>query len=115
MTAWLFVRATPVLLVERLRDGVSALPDEPEDQLPRAIPKSAPRSRGRETIDEVVSRTNAQAARRTAPRPRPTPEPAPAAPSLDAILDKISAKGIDQLTAEERQFLDDYSKRRRDG
>lgn len=116
VTAWSFVRATPVLLVERLRDGVSALPDEPpEDQPPRAFPKSAPRARGRETIDDVVSRTNAQAARRAAPRREVRPEVTPEAPSLDAILDKISAQGIDQLTAEERQFLDDYSKRRRDG
>ncbi len=115
VTAWSFVRATPVLLVERLRDGVSSLPDAPaEDQLPRAIPKSAPRSRGRETIDDGVSRTNAQAARRATSRRQVRPEETPAAPSLDAILDKISAKGIDQLTAEERRFLDDYSKRRRD-
>ena len=113
--AWSFVRAAPVLLVERLRDGVSALPDEPEDQLPRAIPKSSPRSRGRETIDDVVSRTNAQAARRTAPRRDRSPEPAPAEPSLDALLDKISAEGIDRLTADERRILDEYSKRRRDG
>lgn len=117
-TAWLFVRATPVLLVERLREGVSALPDEPpDDQPPRAIPKSMPRSRSRdrETIDDVVSRTNAQAARRSSPRRRAKTEPSAPAPTIDTILDKISAQGIDRLTDEERRVLDDHSKRLRDG
>lgn len=117
-TAWLFVRATPVLLVERLRESVSAMPDEPpDDQPPRAVPKSLPRSRSREreTIDDVVSRTNAQAARRATPRRRAKPETPLSAPTIDGILDKISAEGIDCLTDEERRVLDDHSKRLRDG
>ncbi|MBX7119044.1 MAG: rhomboid family intramembrane serine protease [Gemmatimonadaceae bacterium] len=119
-TAWLFVRATPVQLAETLRDGVTALPDEPpEDQLPRAVPRTAPRSRAkdRDSIDDVVSRTNAAAARRSsAPRRRAKPEAPPAAPpTVDAILDKISAEGIDRLTDEERRILQDHAKRMRDG
>ncbi len=116
--AWLFVRATPVLLVERFREGVSALPDDPpEDQPPRAVPKTLPRSRARdrETIDEVVARTNAAPARRTPTKRRVEPKnPAPP-PSMDMILDKISAEGIERLTDEERRVLDDYSRRMRDG
>ena len=34
-------------------------------------------------------------------------------PTIDAILDKISAEGIDQLTDEERRVLDDHSRRLR--
>lgn len=119
--AWLFVRATQVTLVEQFREGVSALPDEPpDDQLPRAIPKTLPRSRtrDRDTIDDVVARTNAAAARRTSsPRRRATQEPAaaPEPPTIDAILDKISAEGMDGLTPEERRVLDDHSRRLRDG
>jgi hypothetical protein len=30
------------------------------------------------------------------------------------VLDKISAKGIESLTQEERRFLDEVSKRKRD-
>lgn len=119
-TAWLFARATSVLLVERFREGVSAMPDEPpEDQPPRAIPRTLPRSRAqRETIDDVVARTNAEAPRRRstqrreAPRASATDEELP--PSLDAILDKISAEGLDRLTPAERQVLDDHSRRLRD-
>jgi len=114
---WLFVRATPVLMVERLREGVSALPDDPpDDQPPRAFPKSLPRSRARdrETIDDVLSRTNAAAARRTTPPPRRTQqEPAAEPPSIDAILEKISAEGIDRLTADERRALEDQARRLR--
>jgi hypothetical protein len=36
------------------------------------------------------------------------------APTIDQILDKISAQGIGQLTPEERQLLDEHSRRLRD-
>lgn len=119
--AWLFVRATQVTLVEQFRDGVSALPDEPpDDQPPRAVPKTLPRSRARErdTIDDVVARSNAASARRTSSsRRRVNPEVAAPAepPTIDSILDKISAEGLDGLTADERRVLDDHSRRLRDG
>ena len=122
--AWVFARATSVLFVERFREGVSAMPDEPpEDQPPRAVPKSLPRSRAqRETIDDVVARSNEAGTPRTQ-RPAPTrrrqnPERAAEAdgpPTIDAILDKISAVGLDRLTPAERQVLDDHSRRLRDG
>lgn len=121
--AWVFGRTTSVLFVERFREGVSAMPDEPpEDQPPRAVPKTLPRARGqRETIDEVVARTNAETARRNAPTRRrrdaetPTATDVPAPPPIDAILDKISAEGMDGLTPDERQVLNDHSRRLRDG
>lgn len=115
-TAWAFARSTRVLFVERFREGVSAMPDEPpDDQLPRAVPKTLPRSRSqRESIDDVVARTNAQSARRQAPaRPR-SAQPSGPPPSVDAILDKISAQGVEALTPEERRVLDDHSRRLRD-
>ncbi len=119
--AWVFARSTSVLLVERFRDGVSAMPDDPpEDQPPRAVPKTLPRSRAqRETIDDVVARTNAEGTRRALPtRRRKDPERAPSAdvpPTIDAILDRISAVGLDRLTPDERRVLDDHSRRLRDG
>jgi membrane associated rhomboid family serine protease len=120
-TAWVFARATSVLFVERFREGVSAMPDEPpEDQPPRAVPKTLPRSRSqRETIDDVVARTNADTARqrstaREAKAPAQDTAP-PAPPTIDAILDKIGREGLDRLTAEERRVLDEHSRRLRDG
>jgi membrane associated rhomboid family serine protease len=122
--AWLFVRGTQVLFVERFREGVSAVPDDPpEDQPPRAFPKTLPRSRSRErdTIDDVVARSNAESARReVGPRARQdlkTPPPQSMAvvppPDIDTILDKISAEGMDGLTLAERRVLDEHSRRLR--
>lgn len=119
--AWVFTRATNVLFVERFREGVSAMPDEPpDDQPPRAVPKILPRSRAqRETIDDLVARSNAETTRRPATPVRPTSvrqmEAAPQLPlTLDAILDKISQQGLEALTADERRLLDDHSRRLRD-
>ena len=115
---WLFMRATPVLMVERLREGVSAQPDEPpDDQPPRAIPKTLPRSRAREreTIDDVVSRANAAVPRRAAPKRRAPPEVTAEPSTIDAILDKISAEGKERLTAAELRALEDRARRLRDG
>lgn len=114
-SAWLFTRATQVLLVERIREGVSAQPDDPpDDQPPRAVPRSSPRARGqRDTIDDVVARNNAAARRRTEPPSRSVAE-SHAPPTVDAILDKILTNGLDRLTDEERRILDDHSRRLRD-
>jgi hypothetical protein len=66
----------------------------------------------------VVARANAAPPTRRAPTARRRAEPqAPATaapPTVDAILDKILAEGIDQLTDEERRVLDDHSKKLRD-
>lgn len=64
----------------------------------------------------------ARASAPAAPAPQPSaPPPARAmatkvapAPTIDQILDKISAQGIDHLTDEERQLLDEHSRRLRD-
>lgn len=111
---WLYLRTTMGISLGQFRDGVSALPDDPpEDSVTRAIPRS-PRGRARrEQIDDVVARTNAAAARRTQPSRRAIEGPR-APVTMDQILDKISAQGIDSLSAEERRVLDEHSRRLRD-
>jgi membrane associated rhomboid family serine protease len=53
-------------------------------------------------------------------QPRPTRSAAgnrsddPQTAEVDRVLDKISAKGIESLTQEERRFLDEVSRRKRD-
>ena len=117
---WLFLRATAAVNISRLRQSVSQVPDEPDDVPPRAVPKSMPRSRGRaslQNIDDVVAQSNAAVAKRP---PRRTPRAAPPATDatnatdLDRVLDKILAHGLGSLTTDERQLLDDESRRRRD-
>ena len=48
------------------------------------------------------------------PRARAMATNAAPAPTIDQILDKISAQGIDHLTDEERQLVDEHSRRLRD-
>jgi hypothetical protein len=50
-----------------------------------------------------------------APRPGPGPQTGdPQATEIDRVLDKISERGLASLTPEERQFLDEVSRRKRD-
>lgn len=111
---WLYLRMTAAVNLERLRQGVSPVPDEPEDVPPRAVPRTLPRSRTREreNIDDVVARSNAAVAKQTA-SPRTARETRTELTALDRLLDKISAQGLESLTPEERRLLVEESKRRR--
>ncbi|HEX7546818.1 MAG TPA: rhomboid family intramembrane serine protease [Gemmatimonadaceae bacterium] len=111
---WLYLRMTAAVNLEQVRQSVSPVPDEPEDVPPRAVPRTLPRSRAREreNIDDVVARSNAAVTRRTA-SPRAVRETRAELTTLDQLLDKISARGLESLTAEERDLLVEESKRRR--
>jgi len=89
---------------------------------PSARIRSAARPR-RRTIRPVPAprrpRTVSRTASAEAP-PRPTGNPSPRAAeileearSIDAILEKISTRGLDSLTPEERKALERFSERRR--
>ena len=111
---WLYLRMTASVNLNQLRSGVLPVPDEPEDVPPRAVPRAMPRSRAREreNIDDVVARSNAAVAKHS-PAPRATRTPQTAPTTLDQLLDKISAQGLESLTPEERRLLVEESKRRR--
>ncbi|HEX5435583.1 MAG TPA: rhomboid family intramembrane serine protease [Gemmatimonadaceae bacterium] len=115
---WLYLRASSAPGIDRLRHRISRVPDEPEGSPPQAIPHSPPRARERPEIDEIVARSNAAVANKQGKRQSPllplsrrfgkkkTEE-------LNRVLDKISAKGIESLTPEERVLLEEMSKRLR--
>lgn len=111
---WLYLRMTAAVNLDRLRQGVSPVPDEPDDVPPRTVPRSLPRTRNRErdNIDDVVARSNAAVAKQ-AVSPRAARQPQTGLTTLDQLLDKISASGLESLTAEERRLLVEESKRRR--
>lgn len=110
--AWATLRAAPSAALKRLRRSVNALPDEPDEPMPRAIPRSAPRARPAEqaTIDDVVAQANAAPATRPASRVA-RPEIRPGTETLDRLLDKISERGIESLTADEKRWLEEASKK----
>lgn len=85
----------------------------------RFLSVPAPRRRARDVArDPAPAPESVPSARPTTPsvppRERAMAANAAPAPSLDAILDKISAQGLAYLTPEERRILDDHSRRLRD-
>lgn len=112
-TAWLYLKTPSQQSLDRLRQRINQVPDIP-DEPPRAVPRQAPRPRERGSeADEVVAKSNAMVARPVTPKPVPRPPVAPVAAGseLDQLLDKISAQGMDSLTSEERQRLEEAAKR----
>jgi membrane associated rhomboid family serine protease len=110
---WLLLRTPSPRRLEALRQRISPVPDEP-DETPRAVPRVPPRTRERPEADEVVSRSKAVATRRPAHPVRRIPIDQFRGEALNLVLDKISAHGLDSLTADERRLLEEMSKRLRD-
>lgn len=75
-------------------------PIEPEEPVRRAEPA-------------MMAQTGAGAPERSAPVRRPTRPADGVEAEIDRVLDKISAQGLASLTASERRFLDEVSKRKR--
>ncbi len=113
--AWLYLwwRAAP--RVERLRQRISQIPDIP-DEPPRAIPRTQPRPRERMSeIDEIVARSNAMATRQHPAQSASLSSRVgkEKADELNLVLDKISERGLDSLTRDERRLLDEMSRKLR--
>ena len=114
---WLYLRTPPAASIERLRQRISPAPDYQDETPPRAIPRTLPRQRTqRDEADEIVAQSKAMAAQHPAARAVVTPVRTSGeirASELDRVLDKISAGGLDSLTADERAQLDAMAKRLR--
>lgn len=84
----------------------------------RFLSAPAPRRRARDLAPDPAVPPETTPARpptpAAPPRERAMATNAAPAPTLDAILDKISAQGLAHLTPEERRILDDHSRRLRD-
>ena len=116
---YIYLRVSSFGGLDNFRRWVSPVPDEPDDSF-RAVPRRSPRNRDRtgrpEVIDEIVAKSNAVAARpaRSALLTRPDDDsPSPSADRLDMVLDKISKQGIESLSSEEQQILEEMSRRLR--
>jgi hypothetical protein len=111
---WLYLRAASVPSLDRLRQRMSQIPDVP-DEPPRAIPRTHTRSRERTTeIDEIVARSNAMAAKRQSTTlSLPGKVGKQKSELLNLVLDKISERGIESLSGDERRLLEEMSKQLR--
>jgi membrane associated rhomboid family serine protease len=97
--------------MDQVRQRVANIPEA--DEPPRAIPRNPPRRERADEVDDVVAKSKATIAKRavaTTPSPRRTET---RADELDRVLDKISQHGIDSLTSDERNVLEEMSKRLR--
>jgi membrane associated rhomboid family serine protease len=122
VTGWLYLRMAASMNIDRLRQRVAPVADEP-DEMPRAFPRSLPRQRAerdlRPEVDEIVQQSQAAIAERaTRERHHEPVRPAAAAAAsstdLNLLLDKISAHGIDALTQAERKRLEEAARRLKD-
>lgn len=110
---WLYLRTSARVSLASMRRHVEPVPDLPEEDLPRAVPKSHRPPRTHDA-DDAVARSKAATSQATRTRSTETTKPTESeAVRLNRVLDKISASGIESLTSDERQLLDDASKRRR--
>lgn len=111
---YLYLRFSAAHGIERLRQRISQLPDVP-DETPRAIPRAQPRTRERTSdIDEIVARSNAMAAQRqSAASSLASKVGKKKTDELNLVLDKISQRGMNSLTHDERRLLEEMSRRLR--
>ena len=115
ITGWLYLRVAEATRGDGLRAHISSVPDY-DDSPPRAIPRSLPRQRPRgDEVDDVVAKSKAALAQRPSFQIAPQPARSTLAPStdLDQVLDKISQHGLESLTSEERDLLEEASRRMR--
>lgn len=97
--------------IDQVRQRVANIPEA--DEPPRAIPRNPPRRERADEVDDIVAKSKAMIAKRVvaaSPSPRRTEA---RADELDRVLDKISQHGIESLTSDERQVLEEMSKRLR--
>lgn len=113
---WLFLKLYSFGGLDRVRGWVSSVPDESED-MPHAVPRTRSSMRDRARgVDEVVTRSNAVALRESKPLQHVQKQETPKeyAARVNRVLDKISQQGIESLTSDERQLLEDMSRKLRD-
>lgn len=97
--------------IDQVRQRVANIPEA--DEPPRAIPRNPPRRERADEVDDIVAKSKAMIAKRVVAS-SPSPRRAEArADELDRVLDKISQHGIESLTSDERNVLEEMSKRLR--
>ena len=113
---WIFLKLSSLGGLTRVRGWVSAVPEESED-MPRAVPRNRPPMRDQARgVDEAVVRSNAVVLRESKPLQHAPKQESPKeyAARVNRVLDKISQHGIDSLSRDERQLLEEMSRKLRD-
>ena len=111
IAAYVYMRMAATTGIDQVRQRVANLPEA--DEPPRAIPRNLPRRERGDEVDDIVAKSKAISAKRTATLTPPSRRREAKAEELNRVLDKISERGIESLTSEERRVLEEMSKRLR--
>ncbi len=115
---WLYLRSPNAQSINRLRRRIAPAPDY-GDETPRAVPRHSSRPRDREPeLDDIVAQSKAATARTRPSAPATATASAPvssvaARAAMDMLLDKIADQGMGSLSDDERQLLDEMSRKLR--
>jgi membrane associated rhomboid family serine protease len=111
MAAYAYMRMAASTGIDQVRQRVASLPDA--DEPPRAIPRNMPRRERGDEVDDIVAKSKAIAAKRAVTLAPPPRRREARADDLNRVLDKISERGIESLTGDERKILEEMSRRLR--
>ncbi len=111
--AWIYLHGPTSSSFEKIRRHVATVPD---DTNPQPIPKmQRPQKRrdGLPSADEAVARSNAIVKRRPQSPMLTAPSPKARTEDVNALLDKISREGMGSLSGDERELLQEISRKLR--
>lgn len=110
--AWIYLHAPNSSSFDRIRRHVATVPD---DSNPQPIPKmQRPKRRdGQPSADEAVARSNAIVKSRQQSPMLSAPSPKARTEDVNALLDKISREGMGSLSGDERELLQEISRKLR--
>lgn len=112
IAAYVYMRMAASSGIDQVRQRVANLPDA--DEPPRAIPRNLPRRERGDEVDDIVAKSKAIIAKRTVTLTPTSRRREAKAEELNRVLDKISERGIESLTTDERKTLEEMSRRLRD-
>jgi len=112
IAAYVYMRMAASSGIDQVRQRVANLPDA--DEPPRAIPRNLPRRERGDEVDDIVAKSKAIIAKRTVTLSPTSRRREAKAEELNRVLDKISERGIESLTTDERKTLEEMSRRLRD-
>lgn len=111
--AYMYLHAPTSSSFDRIRRHVATVPD---DSNPQPIPKVQRQPKRRDSLpsaDDAVARSNAIVKRRPQPPIVSASSPKPRTEDVNALLDKISREGISSLSGDERELLQEISRKLR--
>ncbi len=112
LAAYVYMRMATSSGIDQVRQRVANLPDA--DEPPRAIPRNLPRRERGDEVDDIVAKSKAIIAKRTITLTPGSRRREAKADELNRVLDKISERGIESLTTDERKVLEEMSRKLRD-